>query len=520
MTYSSYEDYQYDSCISRGICSFDPRISALQTVLVLYLRIFAKYTIDLDVDSSIEDFLLNTISITIYNPDFNDDSFIFAVNKFQKILIPIIKEMSKSNPDKIIEQEQNKAFELFEETSEIISAIKYGEKVFNRTQENIPQKIRNLYSIMLIISKSLAINLLDLKSYDKNLPEAYKKILDLLIHINLGERNVEFLKKKIYKATKINNDLMRIIREKQEKRYGIQREVEVSFTTIPNKAVLVVGSNIRELEKILESLKNEDIDVYTHDDMMLAHTFPKFSEYTRLKGQFGFGLENCLLDFATFPGPIILTRNSLHNVENFYRGRLFTTDYISSPKGVIKIAENNYSEVIESANLSKGFKRGKQCESVLIGYDYSDVVDKISKKIETKNFDRIFIIGLDNYSLEQKAYFEKLIKLAPENVLILSFSYNIEKKNLIYINSCFDYYSIMKIFDFIREFDIETIFFIPKCERHTISQIIYLSQIENTSVYLGKCTPIILNPSLIKTLQALYNIKSITSVKKNLEEIL
>ena len=31
---------------------------------------------------------------------------------------------------------------------------------------------------------------------------------------------------------------------------------------------------------------NEDIDVYTHDDMMLAHTFPKFSEYKRLKGQF------------------------------------------------------------------------------------------------------------------------------------------------------------------------------------------------------------------------------------------
>jgi hydroxylamine reductase (hybrid-cluster protein) len=63
--------------------------------------------------------------------------------------------------------------------------------------------------------------------------------------------------------------------------------------------------------------------------MMLAHTFPKFSEYKRLKGQYGQGLENCLLDFATFPGPIILTAHSLHNIENFYRGRLFTTDYIT-----------------------------------------------------------------------------------------------------------------------------------------------------------------------------------------------
>ena len=85
------EYYQYNSCISRGICSLNPRISSLQTVLVLYLRLFAKYAQDLNLEKPIKNFLLNTISITIYNPEFNENSFIFAVNKFREELPSIIK---------------------------------------------------------------------------------------------------------------------------------------------------------------------------------------------------------------------------------------------------------------------------------------------------------------------------------------------------------------------------------------------------------------------------------------------
>ena len=78
MSYEFYEDFEYNSCISRGICSISPRISALQTVLVLYLRLFAKYALNIEVDSKTRDFILNTISIAILNPEFNEKSFLFA----------------------------------------------------------------------------------------------------------------------------------------------------------------------------------------------------------------------------------------------------------------------------------------------------------------------------------------------------------------------------------------------------------------------------------------------------------
>lgn len=515
----SYEYLQYNSCTSRGICSINPRNSALQTVIVLYLRLLAKYSENIVFDDEVIDFVLNTISITIYNSEFNESSYIYAVENFRKFLPEIMKQFEELNPDIDMKVEKIKSEELFDNTSDIIQAIKYGERVFRRALENIPAEVRDFYNIMLVIVKDLSINLLILKSFDIRFEGGLDSILKVLSQINVEEKNIQILKKEIYDIAEIDLKLLKLIRETQELWYGKQGEAEVSYTTIPNKAVLVVGSNIRELDIILEALKDEDIDVYTHDEMMLAHTFPKFSEYRRLKGQFGQGLENCLLDFATFPGPIILTKNSLHNIESFYRGNLFTTDYISSPKGIIKIENNDFSTLIESAENSRGFKRGRNCETITIGFDYEQIVLELQSKLKSNSYKHIFIISLDSYSIEKKAYFEKLIKLTPEDTLIISFSHNCLKENVFHINTCFDNYSWIKIFEALHSFNIPMTIFVPECERSSISQIIYLSCFSNTEIFVGKCIPILLNPALMNTLQSHFSIKNITNAKKDIEEI-
>ena len=516
MHHSPFEEFQYNSCVSRGICSINPRILALQTVLILFLRIYTRLIANLEISIPIKNFILNTIAITINNPDFNENSFLFAIKNLREELPKIIDKSS----EELSTKEKDKLFEILEETTDIVKAIKYGEKMLNRAQKELSQEIRDLFNLFLVISKNLSINLLELESYNKTHPEAFNQILELIGQINITENNSKKLKEEISKAVKIDIELMSLIRNAQEERYGKQTSKEVSYTTVPNKAVLVVGSNLRELENILDALSECDIDVYTHDDMMLAHTFPKFAKYPRLKGQFGFGFENCLLDFATFPGPIILTKNSLHNVENFYRGRLFTTDYTTAPKGVVKIYNNDFSKVIESAYNSKGFKTGKHCESIKIGYEHENITNKILEHLNKKTYKQVFIIGIDGHSLEQKTYFEKLTKLAPENVLIITFSHTIEKENIININTCFDYYAIIRIFEFVLNFNLPITVFIPKCEKNSISQMIYLSNIDKTKVYVGKCLPILLNPSLIKTLFLTFGIKSICTAKKDLEEIL
>lgn len=518
------EDYQYDGCISRGICSLNPRTSSLQEVLILYLKHAAYYALELyqnNIDNeSIRKTILNTISVIVSNPEFTETDFNIATAKFNAELPKLIKQYSDFCKENHYEPKYLKTTLNFEKKTDIIKSIQAGEREFLKKVKALPDTIRDLYKILFVLAKSICINTLDLESYDISDPKGYLMILKLLNTLNDELHDINVLKNIIKEAANINNVLMKLIRDTQVQMYGIQTETEVSYSTVPAKAILVVGSNIKELQDILEAVKDKNIDVYTHDEMMLAHTFPFFKKYKNLKGQYGHGIENCLLDFATFPGPIILTKHSLYNVEHLYRGRLFTTDFAYS-KGVIPIKNKDFSAVIASAENAKGFKTGKQCESVSIGFDYDKSLNDIKSKLANKNYSGIFVISTCGFTLEEQSYFSKLLKQTPSNILIVSFSFCTEKINIMCLNACFDSFAPAYFAEQISEFtNIPITVFFPKCHLHTMSRMIYLSQKNNLRIFVGKCTPIILNPNLITTLNKEFNIQGLSTIKKDLENIL
>lgn len=517
-------DYRYDSCISRGICSMNPRTSSLQEVLVLYLKASAYYALKLYendiVDERIKGMILNTISILVSNPQFSETDFNVLTHAYNKELPRLIKEYEEMCNEKGIEPEYLKTVIKYNKELDIINAIQLGEKEFLKKVKELSQETQDLYRILFVIAKSICINILDLETFDIDSKDGYLMILKILNSLNIEETKELGFKDLIIEAVELDNQLMKLLRNSQEKRYGKQRVNDVSYTTTPAKAMLVVGSNIRELEDVLEAVKDKNIDVYTHDEMMIAHTFPKFSEYKNLKGQYGQGIENCLLDFATFPGPIILTRHSLYNIEHLYRGLLYTTDFASS-KGVIPIKNKDFSNVIKAAEDAKGFKTGKQCETVSIGYDYHNSMGIIEEKLSQKDYSHIFIVGLNGYTLEQQTYFDKLLKQTPDDVLIISLSYCTQKENVICLNACFDVFATVEFAEGLSEkYSIPISVFYPKCDRHTISQMIYLREKFEIEVFIGNCTPILLNPNLINTLNSVFKIKGLTSVKKDLSKIL
>ena len=517
-------DYRYDSCISRGICSMNPRTSSLQEVLALYLKASAYYALKLYendiVDERIKGMILNTISILVSNPQFSETDFNVLTHAYNTELPRLIKEYEEMCNEKGTEPEYLKTVIKYNKELDIINAIQLGEKEFLKKVKELSQETQDLYRILFVIAKSICINILDLETFDIDSKDGYLMILKILNSLNIEETKELGFKDLIIEAVELDNQLMKLLRNSQEKRYGKQRVNDVSYTTTPAKAMLVVGSNIRELEDVLEAVKDKNIDIYTHDEMMIAHTFPKFSEYKNLKGQYGQGIENCLLDFATFPGPIILTRHSLYNIENLYRGLLYTTDFASS-KGVIPIKNKDFSNVIKAAEDAKGFKTGKQCETVSIGYDYHNSMEIIEEKLSQKDYSHIFIVGLNGYTLEQQTYFDKLLKQTPDDVLIISLSYCTQKENVICLNACFDVFATVEFAEGLSEkYSIPISVFYPKCDRHTISQMIYLREKFEIEVFIGNCTPILLNPNLINTLNSVFKIKGLTSVKKDLSKIL
>lgn len=523
MTNEFNNNFQYDNCAAQGICSVNPRSSSLQEVLTLYLQAASYYALKLLENNicnlELKWLILNTISVIISNPEFSETDFKAIVSKFNEYIPKVIKEYEKACQNRGKDVKYLKTALKFNKKNDITKFIQIGEKEFLKKSRFATQEIRNMYKIIFVLAKSICANIFDLESFNVEEKDGYLTILNLINSLN-NETSQEKVKKLIQKASIVDRNMIEMLRQAQIKNYGEQKREKVSFSTTPSKAILVVGSNLKELEEILEAVNGTEIDIYTHDEMMLAHTFPKFSKYKNLKGQYGQELDNCLLDFATFPGPIVLTQHSLYNVEHLYRGLLYSTDFVSA-KGVIQIKNKDFSPVIKAAQEAKGFKTGRQSKTIDVGFVTDEVHQIVLEKLSKNSYSNIFIIGLGRNSQIQQTYFEKFLKFVPDDVLVISLSHCQERENIVCLNAHYDSYALINIAEFVLDnskFPI-TIFF-PECDKHSIAKMIYFSLKSNVKIYAGQCVSIILNPNLMETLKNIFQINSISSPKKDLETIL
>ncbi|MBQ3311464.1 hypothetical protein IJG72_05235 [bacterium] len=527
--YFQFDDYNFDDCMGKGICSVDPTITALQEVITMYLKELAFYTLRLKkkgvTNKIIRDNIINTISGLSSNTDYSHEQFekivmnLYENIRQSKILYERLCKGNNENSKNIEKKlDLNKNFNFNE-------AIKQGEKEFIRKNKLLSKTQRQIYDILLILIKNVCMNLIQLKSYNKECDNSYYTMLHVLNVIDYKKFPAEKLKKFVNTLVKTNYSLQKILHDAEKERYGKQEPIEVSFSTRPNKAILVSGSNLKELEEVLNATKGQNIDVYTHGSMILGHTYPKIKEYKHLIGQYGLGVENCLLDFATFPGSILMTKNSLQNVEYLYRGRLFTTD-INVPKGITQIFNNDYRPLIESAQKAKGFAKGQIREPLKIGYQENVIKEKVNeviKKIKAKNIKHLFIIGILNHTSLQKNYFSRLLKSIPKTTYAITLSTYIPTSNTFQINSSYDFMLMYEILEDLnrkteeKTFDISV--FLTKCDKFAIANLLNLKLLNVDNIFLGHCSPMLINPRITDAFRDIFEIKMITTPKEDLDSL-
>ena len=110
MFYNYHEDYQYDSCIAKGICSINPRTSSLREVLVMYLKQLAFYTLQLKYmgvkNSLTEDIILNTLSGLMSNLETGNEQFYQTLVDLKTIIIESIDIYKKVCKTRNIKQKE------------------------------------------------------------------------------------------------------------------------------------------------------------------------------------------------------------------------------------------------------------------------------------------------------------------------------------------------------------------------------------------------------------------------------
>ena len=505
-----------NECTSRGSCSVSPSIAALEYLSFLFLQNISYYLLELEKlganNKKIKKEIINVIAILVSVNDFNEKELYSTIMNEFFILKEVEKTYKNLCKNNSTQPKLLKPLNGFSAQTTLPQTISIGEKLYTKNIKNNPLKIRNLTEILNIVLKSVSLNHVKLMDFDIFDETSYKEILKTLNIFNQGKTNIQDLINCISNLANTDKNLQLLIGEQIVEKFGKIDKVAVSHSTKKGKAILVSGNNFFDLLTILDITQDKEIDVYTHSNLLIVHSFEKFKKYKNLIGHYGTSSENCILDFATFPGAILITQDFHTYNEYFYRGRLFSNDYIV-PKGVTKIENGNFFPVLDAAISSKGFSKGKVKENTNIGFNLDEVnkkFDEIIEKLNSNRIKKLYIIGIDPHSEIQKEYFNEIFANLKQDEFVISFSYEFDKKNVFTINVGNYTPFVTKILKiFFNKYPINSdkiTFFFTNCDVMSISGVITIKNLDAKNIYMANCSPTVINPSVIKTFKDIYDI--------------
>lgn len=517
----NYLSSNNEECISRGACSLAPNVVAMKEVMTVLLSQTAYYLLrDENFNNTCFDFLVNILADIDMKNDYSDEqllNFFLVGYKNLKIL--------KENDKNIAEFDGLKKNILkFDENLTLSSIIKIGEQLFQNSLKSESNNKKYLKGILFYVLKNLSINYLILKDYDIEDKIVQKFILKTLLIFDRQKSNLSKIKKLTYKLANLNVIVQEKIYKKIIQMFGQPKCVSVNSSTRKNKAILVSGTSFLELKALLDVVKGHDIDVYTNGNLLIAHAFPKFWEYANLRGQFGNSIENTVLDFATFPGSIVLTKREYNNTEYLYQGKFFGISKLQ-PKGIC-LTDKSYEKVIETSLNSRGFVKTNERDNIQVGIDYDELkskIDEISKRLNSGELKNIIFVGLGTQSLQQYEYFQELYKLIDDNTFVISFSHTANIKNILHINISNSYPMLLDILsEIFKKIPINSSkisVYIMRCDVNSMTTAIYFKSKGVKNVFFGDCPAININPVLQRVFKEEYEIFDITFPKDDLKKI-
>lgn len=508
--------HEYDECIAKGMCSINPTLSSAHEVIMIILKELSYYMIKLAELGVNNQNVAKNIERALTSITCNCE---YSQSEFQKIVSPLISDLGQAKKIYVdLCKRHNLNCQMipanFKHLKKIVFSdlIKLGEKQVIKNKSELSEEQSQLLDIMLLLLKSICIKYHEYKSFDKDYEKACHAALSIMNSMNFPTRPIQEIKNDFMNFIAIYYELVRKVYWAQVEEYGEPKLTEVSTSHQEGKAILVSGYNLKELEYVLNATKGTDIKVYTYGvEMLVAHTFPKFAANKNLAGHWGEAGGNPMIDFANFPGPILMTKNALNKVEFLYRGRIFTTDILALG-GVVKIKDKNFEPLIKSALSAKGFTKAISKTPLKVGFDEEEIMKKMNPvfdKLDSGEISDLFIFGLLNFC-DNKFYFEKMYELIGENVFVLSLAYNKNDSNIYHINSLFEYSLLYKILMKLNErkplknYNISI--FVSKCDKYTIANVLNLKNIGIKNVFLCKCPPTLINPSLMSAFGNIFGV--------------
>lgn len=533
--YQCQETVGNKGCTTVGVCGKSPTVAALQDLLVFVTKALSLVTTQLraegqEVSQETNHIVTLNLFTTITNANFDEEMIAerIALTLEEKAkLLPQVK-----NQEALLEA----AFWTGDEEDYWAKAQEVG--VLATEDEDI-RSLRELiiYGLKGLSAYSKHANVLleDNAEVDAFLQEALAKTLDASL-------SVEELVALTLETGAYGVKGMALLDGANTTAYGNPELTHVNIGVGTNPGILVSGHDLRDLEMLLEQTEGTGIDVYTHSEMLPAHSYPAFKKYKHFVGNYGNAWWKQKEEFESFRGPILMTTNCIVPPKDSYKDRLFTTGAAGFP-GCPHIPggigeEKDFSKIIA---LAKSCEAPIEIESGTIvgGMAHNQVLqlaDQVVEAVRSGAIKHFVVMGGCDGRSKKRDYYKDFAQGLPEDAVILTAGcakYRYNKLDLgdiggiprvLDAGQCNDSYSIALIALKLQEvFGLEDINALPVVyniawyEQKAVIVLLALLSLGIKNIHLGPTLPAFLSPNVVNVLVENFGIAGIRDVEPDLE---
>jgi hydroxylamine reductase len=517
----------------KGVCGKDETTADLQDLMIYGLQGIAYYAKRLrqagEPQTKADEFILYALFTTLTNVNFNANRFVQLIKETAqwrdqlKAQCSAIDQENATTPDAIPDPAHWQPA-----TSMPGMLIQAKEAAINLESLELGEDIIGLRAMLLYGIKgaaAYAYHALMLGYRDEVVYAGFEEALDFLA---THPDNADDLLNWCLRIGELNYKVMEILDAANTGNFGAQQISSVNLGAVKGKAILVSGHDMHDLAQLLEQTQGLGINIYTHGEMLPAHAYPKLKAYPHLVGNYGTAWQNQHLEFAQFPGAILMTSNCLVEPANSYRQRIFTAGPVGWT-GIRHIANGDFSPVIEAALALPGFADDTPEKLITVGFGRDTVLsvaDKVIDGVKAGAIQHFFLVGGCDGAAPGRNYFTEVAEQAPDNTVILTlgcgkYRFNTHEfgsiggiPRLLDMGQCNDAYSAIQVASALAKAfdcgvnDLPLSLMISWFEQKAVAVLLTLLSLGIRGIRLGPTLPAFLTPALLAKLGEAFDLKA------------
>ena len=340
--------------------------------------------------------------------------------------------------------------------------------------------------------------------------------------------DLESLLELVLECGRKNLRVMQMLDEGHVEAFGAPEPTSVYEGTKAGPGILVTGHDLVDLSDLLEQTAGTGINVYTHGEMLPAHSYPGLKKHPHLAGHYGGPWQNQLWEFPMFSGPILGTTNCVLIPPESYADRLFTTRVTAVPGGT-RLTTSDFKPVIEKARQCEPLTDNKVRESQ-IGFHHSVILglaEKVVDAVKSGDIKRFYLIGGCDGAEAGRNYYTNLAAQTPDESVILTLGcgkYRIRDQDygtvaglprFLDMGQCNDAYGAVQVAVALSQAfecsvnDLPLEIVLSWFEQKAVAVLLTLFALDVKGIRLGPEPPAFVTPNVFKILQEKFDLKLI-----------